>query len=284
MSTSTTSLYAVGRDPRLEKILERAKKIEEWVKYLESKAIHLQTVDRAGSEDFFEEFEVAIEMLLKDIVFNVWNPKISTSDKLSWLWLPPDYVADHRDFIGRLYYTLKLAEQIHKENSQMENIPLELSRPPPGELSPQDNRYLRTSPTNTETSSIQLPQQYQQDYHHRKTSLLISEDLAEFFEVFSYYRSRLEKYVQILRGHQTEQQNLSGSTSLIPRKSTEQPQPLPSIPFKDPRHQESCSTYGEYLSPTQQGEAVMDIEQGECRSKQKGAIAEEMFERGLKGR
>ena len=258
MLTSSISRFAVGQDPRLEKILERAKIIKEQVKYLESKAIHLQTTDRAGSDDFFEEFEVEIERLLKDLALDLQNARSSTSDKLSWLWSPPDYVADHRDFLGRLCYTLKMTEQIHEENSQMENIPLEHLPP-------------------------LLVQHQQDDDRHRKATVLVSKDLAEFSEVFDYYHSRLKKYVQELRRHQKEHQDLSNIESLTSRKPVDRLQPLPSSCFKGPRHQES-STRQKHSSRSQQGEAVLNAKEGKEGSKRKRAVVEEKFKKDLRGR
>ena len=283
MSTSSISLFAVGQDPRLEKLLDRAKKIKEQVKDLESKAIHLQTVDRTGLDDFFEEFEEAIEVFLKGLVLDLWNAKSSTSDEISWTWLPPDYVSDHRDFLGRLYCTLKLAEQIHEENSQMENIPPELLPPLLGRLYPQYNGFLNASRTDTDTLSTEPSRQHQQDNRHQKMTLLIRNDLAEFSKVFNYYHSRLDKHIQELRRHQKEQQALSKVTSLMSRKSVEQPQPLLSSHSKDPRRQESSSARQEQLSRSRQGEIVLNAKQEKKGSKRKRAIGEEKFESSLGG-
>ena len=83
MSTSSTSLFAVGQDPRLERVLERAKEIKEQVKYLKSKAIHLQIINKAGSDDLFEKFEITINVLLKDLILDLSDTKSSILDKLS---------------------------------------------------------------------------------------------------------------------------------------------------------------------------------------------------------
>ena len=283
MSTSTTSPYAVGQDPRLEKILERAKKIEEWIKYLESKAVHLQSVDRARSDDYFEEFEVAIELLLKDLVLDLWNAKGWTSDKLSWSWSPPDYEADHRDFLGRLYCTLKLAEQIHEENSRLENFPIKLSPPPLEQLSSQDNKPPETFCSDTETSLTRLPRQLQQDDRHQNTTVRISEDLTEFSEVFKYYHSRLKKYVQEIRGHQGIQQELLNNTSPTSSHPITLPYPLSSSPPGELGRRESCLMRGKYSSLPRQDQAALNAEPGKEGSKRKRSEAVENFEEGLKG-
>ena len=283
MSTSKTSPYAVGQDPRLEKILERAKKIEEWIKDLESKAVHLQSIDRARSDDYFEEFEVAIELLLKDLVLDLWNAKGWTSDKLSWSWSPPDYEADHRDFLGRLYCTLKLAEQIHEENSQLENVPIKLSPPPLEQLSSQDNKLPETFCSDTETSLTRLPRQLQQDDRHQKATVRISENLTEFSEVFKYYHSRLKKYVQEIRGHQEIQQELLNDTSPTSSHPITLSYPLSSSPPRELGRQGSCLMRGEYSSLLRQDQAVLNAEPGKEGSKRKRSEAVEKFEEELKG-
>ena len=166
---------------------------------------------------------MVIDVLLKDLVLDLGDAKSSTLDKLSWTWLPPEYVADHMDFLGRLSYILKRAEQIHDENSQMENVPLELSPPPLGRISPQENGHLETCFTIIENIFIQMLRQYQQDDRHRKVTLILKKELAELSEVFNYYHSRLEEYIQELRRYQKEQQDLSNITSLTSRKPVEQP-------------------------------------------------------------
>ena len=276
MSISTTSPYAVGQDPRLEKIFKRAKEIEEWIKDLKSKAVHLQSIDRAHSDDYFEEFEEAIEVLLKDLVLDLWNAKDWTSDKLSWLWSPPDYEADHRDFLGRLYCILKLAEQIHEENSQLENVPIKLPPPPLKQLSSQDNK----SP---ETSLTRLPRQLQQDDRHQKAAVRISEDLTEFSEVFKYYDSRLKKYVQEIRGHQRIRQELLSNTLPMSSQPITLPYPLSSSPPRELGRQGSGLMRGEYLSLLKQDQAALNAEPGKEHSKRKRSEAVEKFEEGLKG-
>ena len=282
MSTSTTSPYAVGQDPRLEKILGRAKKVEEWIKDLESKAVHLQSVDRARSDDYFEEFEVAIEVLLKDLVLDLWNAKDWTSDKLSWSWSPPDYEADHRDFLGRLYCTLKLAEQIHEENSQLENVPIKLLPPPLEQLSSQDNKPPMTSYSDTETSLTRLPRQLQQDDRHQKATVRISDDLTEFSKVFKYYHSRLKKYVHEIRGHQGIQQELL-DTSPTSNHPIILPYPLSSSPPRELGRQRSCLMRGENSSLLRQDQAALNAEPGKEGSKRKRRKSVERFEEGLKG-
>ena len=170
MSTSNSPLYAIGQDPCLEKILERAKSLEEWIKYLQSKVANLQSVGRSCSEDCLEEFEVAIETLLKDLVLDLCSARRSSSDEWSWLWLTPDYAADLRDFIGRLYCILKLAEWIHEENSQLEDFPAEGSPATLQQQSAQDNGQHETFCTDAEP--IQLSQQLQRDDRYQKATLL----------------------------------------------------------------------------------------------------------------
>ena len=199
MSISITSPYAVGQDPRLKEVLKRAKNIEKYIKDLESKAKYLQSINSAGSDSFFEEFEEAIEKLLKELMLDLRSAKSLTSDRLSWLQLPPDYVADHTDFLGQLYCTLKLAEQIHEENCQIENVHLGLLPPPLEQLSSRDNDTLRTPRTDTETLSNQLLGRHQQDDRHHKAILPVIQDLADFSKAFSFYHFRLRNYVQELR-------------------------------------------------------------------------------------
>ena len=120
-SPSVPFLYSVGQDPRLNKILNRAISVKDSIRYLQLRVTALQGADKAELDEHFKELEAVIKILLKDLVFNLWNTKSSTSDKLSWLWLPPNHAADLRDFLGRLYYILKLAEGIREENIKLES-------------------------------------------------------------------------------------------------------------------------------------------------------------------
>ena len=115
------NLYAVGYDPRLEKILERVKSVKDSIRYLQSRATTLHNIDKVRSDENFKELEAVIKTLLKDLVFNLWNTKSSTSDELSWLWLPPDYMADLRNFLRRLYCIIKLVEGIREDKLRMES-------------------------------------------------------------------------------------------------------------------------------------------------------------------
>ena len=284
MSISITSPYAVGQDPRLNKVLERAKDIEKCIKDLESKAKHLESIDSAGSDGFFEEFEEAIEKLLKDLVLDLRSARSSTSDKLSWLRLPPDYITDHTDFLGQLYCTLKLSEQIHEENCQIENAHLGLLPPPLEQLSSQDNDYLKTPRTDTETLSNQLLGRYQQDDRHRKAISPVIQDLADFSKAFKFYHFRLRNYVEELRDQQAEQPDLLDSTSLASEKLMERLYPPTLNPLKGSSRQESCPAQREYLACSLSDEVGPRAEQGKEGLKRKRATKEERSERGLKGK
>ena len=157
-------------------------------------------------------------------------------------------------------------------------MPLELSPLPLRRISPQDHEHLETFYTETENVFIQILRQYQQDNRHGKVTLILGKELAELSEVFNYYHSRLEEYIQELRRHQKEQQDLSNITSLTSRKPVEQLQPLPPSRFEDPGRQESSSTRRKHSSRSRQGEAVLNAKQG---SKRKRAIVEQKFEKGL---
>ena len=82
-SPSTPSLYSVGQDARLNKVLERAISVEDSVRSLQSRVTTLQSADKAESDEHSKELEAAIETLLKDLVFDLWNAKSSTSDEFS---------------------------------------------------------------------------------------------------------------------------------------------------------------------------------------------------------
>ena len=88
VSLSIPSLYAVGYDPRLEKILEKVKSVKDSIRYLQSRATTLHNTDKVRSGDDFKELKAVIKILLNDLVFDLWNTKSSISDELSWLWLP----------------------------------------------------------------------------------------------------------------------------------------------------------------------------------------------------
>ena len=108
---------------------------------------------------------------------------------------------NYTDFLRQLYCILKLSEQIHKENCQIENTYLRLLSPPLEQLSSQDNNYIRTPYIDTETLSNQLLGQHQQDDCYYKAILSIIQDLADFSKAFSFYYFRLKNYIQELRDH-----------------------------------------------------------------------------------
>ena len=159
LSPSTLSLHSVGQDPRLNKILERAISIEDLISYLQLRATTLQSADKAELDEHFKELEAVIETLLKNLVFNLWNTKSSTPDELSWLWLPPNYAADLRDFLERLYCILKLVEGIHEENLKLESTSINSLPATLGRQSLESNEHLEPFYANSETSPASPSQQ-----------------------------------------------------------------------------------------------------------------------------
>ena len=241
----------------------------------------MQSADKAESDEHLKELEAVIETLLKDLVFDLWNTKSSTSDELSWLWLPPDHAADLRDFLGRLYCILKLVEGI-RENSKMENASIDSSPATFGRQSLEDNKHLEYFHADPETSPVSPLQQLPQDDHHQRTISRVYDELAELSEVFNYHHYRLRKYVAKLRGHRIAQRETLNS-SLAVEDAANCSQSLSTSPLGASKCPESCSTHEECSSLLQQDERISKTSLGNDLLERKRKASDQSFENGAEG-
>ena len=189
----------MGYDPRLKKILERVKSVKDLIRYLQLRATTLHNIDKVRSDENFKELKAVIKTLLKDLVFGLWNTKSSTSDKLSWLWLPPNYMADLRDFLRRLYCMMKLVEDIREDKLRIESTSVNSLPATLGYQSLESNEHLEFFYANPKTSLTSPSQQLHQDKRHQRAISCICDKLAELSEVFNYHYYRLREYVVELK-------------------------------------------------------------------------------------
>ena len=282
LSLSIPSLYAVGHDPRLEKIFERVKSVEDLIRYLQSRATTLHNTDKVRSDKNFKELEAVIETLLKDLVFDLWNTKSSTSDELSWLWLPPDYAADLRDFLGRPYCMLKLVEGIHEENLRMESTSVDSSPATLGHQSPESNEHLERFRADLETSPTSPSQQLHQDNRHQRAISCVCDELAELSEVFNYHHYRLREYVVELKDRHTAQREALKHFSLAVESAANCLQPLSISPLGASKCLGNCTTQEESSALLQQDERISKARLGNDRLKQKRKASDQSFKNGAK--
>ena len=282
-SLSTPSLYAVGHDPRLEKTLERVKSVEDSIRYLQSRATILHNTDEVRSDENFKELEAVIETLLKDLVFDLWNTKSSTSDELSWLWLPPDYAADLRDFLGRLYGMLKLVEEIREENLKTESTSIDSSPATLARQLPESNEHLESCYANPESLPTSPSQQLHQDNRHQRVVSRVCDELAELSEVFNYHHYRLRKYVAELKCRHTAQREVLKHSPLAVESATNCLQPLSISTLGASKCLDNCSTQEECSSLLQQDKRISKAKLGNNRLKQKRKANDQSFENGTEG-
>ena len=65
------SLYSVGQDPRLDKILNRAIFVKDLIRYLQSRVTALQGTNKAELNKHFKKLKAVIKTLLKDLIFDL---------------------------------------------------------------------------------------------------------------------------------------------------------------------------------------------------------------------